>query len=114
MADKNIIILKKIKKHAKSATEYTKELSFEEFLKDKKTLEASVFNISQIGELVKSLDKVLMEKYDNVYWFGIRGLRNRIVHDYDGIQFDYIWITIKKNLPQLIKDINLIIKKEKQ
>lgn len=44
-------------------------------------VEACVFNLSQIGELVNKLDKEFIESYPEIPWFKMRGLRNRIVHD---------------------------------
>ena len=49
-----------------------------------------VFNISQIGELVKVIDRSIVEKYKNIKWIAIRNIRHRIVHDYDGIQLELI------------------------
>lgn len=68
-----------------------------------------LFSISQIGELVKILDKQVIEKYNTISWSEMRGLRNKIVHDYDGIQFRVIWEVIKEDLPQLIENIMEIL-----
>ena len=54
------------------------------------------------------------ERYNNINWIEIKGLRNRIVHDYGGIQFRAIWEVVVDDLPQLIKDVEEIINKEKQ
>lgn len=53
-------------------------------------VEACVFNLSQIGELVNKLDKDYISKYPEISWFKIRGLRNGIVHDYEGVNLNII------------------------
>ena len=58
-----------------------------------------------------------MKKYSNIEWNMIKGLRNRIVHDYDGISLKSIWFVLENDLEQLKEDIQMIIdddKKEKQ
>ena len=47
--------------------------------------EACVFNLSQIGELVRYLDRDFIEQHSDVPWAQMRGLRNRIIHDYEGV-----------------------------
>lgn len=110
MSNKDLIIFDKINKYAKETIVFTQFISYEEFKEDRKTIAACVFNISQIGELVKNIDKKTTDKYKNIKWIAIRGLRNRIVHDYEGIQVDRIWQTIQGDLPNLIEEINKIKK----
>ena len=49
---------------------------------------ATVFAISQIGELVKNISDETIKKYNNIEWIVIKSLRNKIVHDYDGIKLN--------------------------
>jgi uncharacterized protein with HEPN domain len=69
-------------------------------------VEACVFNLSQIGELVNKLDKEYMSQHPDIPWVEMKGLRNRIVHDYEGINLILIWeiidIDIKKLKEQLL------------
>ena len=73
-------------------------------------VEACVFNLSRIGELVNKLDKEYLSKHNEVPWFKIRGLRNRIVHDYEGVNLNLIWEIIDMDIKilkeQLLKLIN--------
>ena len=80
---------------------------------DEKTVNATIFNISQIGELVKNISKETMEKYPNIEWKVIKGLRNRIVHDYEGINLRSIWFVANNDIYQLKIDLNDILGKEK-
>lgn len=95
------------------AIEYTKGYTYESFCNDDKTIDATVFAISQIGELVKNISKETMSKYNNIEWNMIKGLRNRIVHDYEGISLKSIWYVINNDIIELKECIQTILKKEK-
>ena len=108
----NIKILIKIKKHINKVFEFTENIDYDNFIKDIKTVDACIFNIGQIGEQVKKFPQVFMKKYSNIKWIGIQGLRNKIYHDYDGIDFEIIWKIITETLPEFIISLNEIIEKE--
>ena len=117
MKNKEYISFIKMIEYIDKALKYTKNYNYEQFCKDEKTIDATVFAISQIGELVKNISKETMKKYSNIEWNMIKGLRNRIVHDYDGISLKSIWFVLENDLEQLKEDIQKIIdddKKEKQ
>ena len=117
MKNKEYISFIKMIEYIDKALKYTKNYNYEQFCKDEKTIDATVFAISQIGELVKNISKETMKKYSNIEWNMIKGLRNRIVHDYDGISLKSIWFVLENDLLQLKEDIEKIIddyKKENQ
>ena len=57
--------------------------------------------LSQIGEQCNKLSSTLVESHSTVDWISVRGLRNRIVHDYAGIDLYIIFEAIKKSIPEL-------------
>ena len=69
------------------------------------------FAISQIGELVKNISKETMEKYPNIEWIIIKNLRNKIVHDYEGIKLNLIWDIVTNDIVQLKEDLEEILDK---
>lgn len=86
------------------AQTHTTEFSKEEFLSDRKTQQAVIYNILIIGEaasraLVDFPD--FTEKHPNVPWHEMRGMRNRLAHGYFEIDLEVVWQTLQKNLPQL-------------
>ena len=83
------------------------------FVKMKKTVDATIFAISQIGELVKNISKETMNKYNDIEWNMIKGLRNRIVHDYEGISLKSIWYVVENDLIELHEKIQKILEEEK-
>ena len=114
MKNKEYISFIKMIEYIDKALKYTKNYSYEQFSNDEKTIDATVFAISQIGELVKNISKETMKKYSNIEWSMIKGLRNRIVHDYDGISLKSIWFVLENDLLQLKEDIQKIIDDDKK
>ncbi len=98
---RNQNIIQKIIKHVDTVTKYTSHITYDEFIINSMMVEACVFNLSQIGELVNRLDVEYMNMYPSIPWFKIRGLRNRIVHDYEGINFKLIWEIIDEDIKTL-------------
>jgi uncharacterized protein with HEPN domain len=76
---------------AESILSFTAGMTYEQFLEDKKTRDAVVRNFEIIGEAANRLPDDFKALYPNIDWQRLRGLRNRIVHDYFGIDFSIIW-----------------------
>jgi len=98
-------ILDKIKNYAVQAIQFKGDADFTEFSKDAKSIAACVLNLSQIGELAGRLDTEFIEANAQIPWHKIRGLRNRIVHDYEGIQLNFVWDVLVEDLHKLIENI---------
>lgn len=94
----------------KKIEKYTKDLDFYTFVKDEKTIDAVVRNLSIIGEAVKNFPNELKSKYPQVPWKEIAGTRNKAIHEYFGIDEDILWKTIKEDLPPFKKQISEILK----
>ena len=103
------MILQKIVGYATDALEYIHESSFDSFMSDKKTVFACVFAIGQIGELASNISEETRQKYDSVPWRNIRGMRNRIFHDYEHVDMAVLWGTLIKSLPELIEILNSLL-----
>ena len=95
-----------MKAYAEQAIQFKGNMAFEEFSNDLKTISACVFNLSQIGESVGRLDTEFIERNNQIPWRKIKGMRNRIVHDYEGIQLNIVWDVLVDFLPELIKNID--------
>lgn len=104
---KNRKILQKIINYIDSILKYINNVSYNELIDNSMMVEACVFNLSQTGELVNKLDKKYIESCPEIPWFKMRGLRNRIVHDYEGINLNLIWEIISSDIKilkeQLVK-----------
>ena len=87
---------------------YTSGFTYEMFIEDSKTLDAVIRNFEVIGEAANQLPENFKDRYTNIDWHRIRGFRNRIVHDYMGIDYKIVWMIIQEYLDQLSDDIEKI------
>ena len=90
---------------ANKILDYTKSLSFEDFIKDGKTVDAVIRNFEIIGEAANRLPEDFKDKHSNIEWHRIRGFRNRIVHDYFGIDYSIVWEIKESFLPNLLQSL---------
>jgi len=87
---------------------YTADLSYETFLEDAKTQDAVLRNIQVIGEAVKRLSARVRQAYPGVPWREMAGMRDKVIHDYFGVNYDIVWTVASRELPVLqpkIEDI---------
>jgi len=103
------LLLNDILESISKIKEYTRDFTFNKFIEDEKTLDAVVRNFEIIGEAANRLPEEYKDKHPQINWFRIRGFRNRIVHDYMGIDYNIVWTIIEKDLNQLEKDIQKIL-----
>jgi uncharacterized protein with HEPN domain len=89
--------------------QYIENLSFDAFSKDQKSVDAVVRNLEIIGEAANRLPDEFKEKYSEIEWHKVAGLRHRIVHEYFGIDLEIIWQILNKDLPDLKRKIRQII-----
>ena len=87
-------------------------MRYKEFILDRKTLNAVVRSIEIIGEAAKHIPKTIRDKAPDIHWKEITGMRNKIAHEYFGIDNKIVWDTAKRYLPRLRKQIDLIIHRE--
>lgn len=114
MKGKDRIIIQKIIVYIDDVKEYINGLNAREFLDDKKTITACAFTVSQIGEITKEITEETIKKYAYIPWNSIKGMRNRIVHDYENVDLSVLWGTIKESLPELQEKLKDILVKEKE
>lgn len=93
--------------------EYVKGMNFDDFKRDRKTIDAVVRNFEIIGEAAKNIPENIRNNYKNIDWIGIIGLRNRISHEYFGIDFSIIWNITKLELSAFKEKIQNIQKEIK-
>ncbi|MDO8517018.1 MAG: DUF86 domain-containing protein [Nanoarchaeota archaeon] len=79
----------------------TCKLSKIQFESDRNIIDATIRRLEVIGEAVKNLPELLINKYSNIPWEEIAGTRDKIIHHYFGIDLDIIWDIIKINIPDL-------------
>ncbi|MFI5136609.1 MAG: DUF86 domain-containing protein [Sphingobacteriales bacterium] len=103
------LLLEDILDSAEKIIIYTQSLTYTEFIADSKTIDAVIRNFEIIGEASSRLPDEIKEANDKIDWHKIRGLRNRIVHGYFGINYIIIWAIIEDYLQELIAQIKELL-----
>ena len=94
--------------------DYTDNMSFDDFLEDQKTIDAVIRNFEIIGEAVNLLPEEFKNSHANIDWVRIRGFRNRVVHDYFGIDYSIVWTIKETYLPLLIDSLAQVLTSMKE
>ena len=90
--------------------EYIDGYNFNQFKKDHKTVDAVVRNFEIIGEASKNVSETLKTKHPEIPWQEMYYLRNRVMHEYFGIDYEIIWDVAKNYLPENTQQIDKILK----
>ncbi len=106
------INLRRIIKYIIDADSYTHGMSFKEFRSDSKTISATAFALSQIGDLVEALSEDIQEANPYIAWVRIGGIRNQIILDYEHINLDIVWDVLHTGLPELERQIVELLTRE--
>ncbi len=84
---------------------YTENMSFEEFVDDDKTQDAVIRNLEILGEAANKIPKEIQERYPNIPWHQIIGMRNRLIHAYFVVDYEIVWKIITSELPGLLEKL---------
>ena len=85
MIDRDEKTLRRIVQYIEEVSLFISGYDYDAFHQDKKTVSACSFGVMQIGELAKELSDDIQQQNPTIPWNGMRGMRNRIAHDYDNI-----------------------------
>ena len=103
------VYLDDILKSISKIEEYIDDYSFEQFVEDKKTVDAVLRNLEIIGEAVKKVPENVKSLWNNIEWRKISGLRDILIHACFEVDFEIVWDIIQSKLPGLKSKIKEII-----
>lgn len=106
-----ILLLEDMLESALKIKRYTTNLDYDSYLADDKTIDAVVRNFEIIGEAANRIAPDFRMINPEIEWNRIRGFRNRIVHDYFGIDNEIVWTIIENDLENLIEQLEFVITK---
>ncbi len=88
---------------------YLENVDEASFLSDKKTQDSVIRRLEVIGEAVRSVPEDMRERYKDVPWRAIAGMRDILIHEYFGVNIERVWETVQVDLPVLKKRVQTIL-----
>ncbi len=96
------------------SAEFTRDISFEVFTRDRKTVNAVVRSLEVLGEAAKRIPNELRAKAPDVPWKYMAAMRDKLIHEYFGVDLSIVWTVIKVELPALRPKIEQLTAKRKK
>ena len=104
------LYIKDLLENIKHAETFTENVTYEDFIKDKKTSYAVVRCIEIIGEAAKNIPDDVRERYPDIPWKKMAGMRDKISHFYFGIDMEKVWLSVKRDIPKIKLQVKKILK----
>ena len=87
--------------YAEDATNFVVDMDFATFEQDKRTSYVVVRAVEVIGEAAKNIPQPLKDQYPHVLWRSIAGMRDKVTHQYFGVDLQVLWDTVQQDIPPL-------------
>ncbi|MFO8009116.1 MAG: DUF86 domain-containing protein [Candidatus Brocadiia bacterium] len=86
---------------AREVEEFTEGMAFDAFVADKKTINAVIRSLEVMGEAAKRIPEEIRQRYPGVPWKQMAGMRDKLIHEYSGVDLQIVWGVVKEELPPL-------------
>lgn len=100
-----------IARAARAILTFTEGLRRETFLEDLKTQSAVLYQLMVIGEAVKRLSFELRQRHQEIPWAQMAGMRDHLIHGYDLVDWDEVWRTVTRDVPDLLSKLEGLLPK---
>ncbi len=94
--------------------EFTDGMDFEEFVSDRKTVNAVIRSLEVMGEAAKKIPPEIRNRYPEIPWKYIAGMRDKLIHEYHGVDLEIVWEVINKEIPPLKPEFEKILEELKE
>lgn len=88
---------------------FTENMSYSEFTSDDRTSDAVIRNLEVIGEAANHIPELFISSHPEITWSKAIAVRNRIIHEYFGVDYAILWNILQNYLPQFYKSVNLLL-----
>lgn len=89
--------------------EFVEGMGFKEFVADQKTVNAVIRSLEVLGEAAKNIPDSLRKEYPEIPWAKMAGMRDKLIHEYFGVDLEIVWQVIHKDLPPLKPHIKKVL-----
>ena len=108
-SESDLVYLRHIRDAIERIERYTTSVSKEEFFGEEMRQDAVIRQLSIIGEAANDLSEEFRREYSSIPWADVYGMRNKLVHDYFGVDLEAVWDTIRHDLPSLARTVDTAI-----
>jgi uncharacterized protein with HEPN domain len=81
--------------------EFTRGLTYESFMKDRKTINAVIRSLEVMGEASKRIPDEVRAKHSEIPWKRMAGMRDKLIHEYTGVDLETVWDVIQEEIPPI-------------
>ncbi len=110
----DVDLVQDIQEAIRRINSYVKMLNHDDFFEDIKPQDAVVRNLEILGEAIKKISEELKERYPQIQWKELAGLRDKLIHHYFGVNYDIVWHVVKNELPDILYHLDGIVNAEKK
>lgn len=91
---------------------YTTGMSYQSFRENQMAIDAVVRNLEIIGEAANNVPAEVQQRYSDLPWIEMRGIRNLLIHEYFGVSVEIVWKTVRENLPPVAVRLQELLQNE--
>lgn len=96
-----VLYISDILQQMEDALEFVRGMTYEQFLRDKKTINAVLRAIEVIGEATKNVPEGIRARYPDIPWKEMAGMRDKVIHFYFGVDLETVWLVVSERIPEL-------------
>ncbi|RLJ06837.1 MAG: DUF86 domain-containing protein [Candidatus Aenigmatarchaeota archaeon] len=93
----------------KEIEDFTRNMNFDDFVNDRKTVNAVIRSLEVMGEAAKKIPEEIRKSYPEIPWKRIAGMRDKLIHEYHGVDLEIVWVVITEEIPPLKSKIEKIL-----
>jgi uncharacterized protein with HEPN domain len=106
--------LEDMRASALEVLEFTKGMTYEAFARDRKTVNAVLRSLEVLGEAAKKVPQEVRARYPGIPWRSVAGMRDKLIHEYHGVDLEIVWRTVLEDIPSILPHIERLVAQERR